>query len=145
MGDLFAQVPGAAGNLFSYTQRTSYRSQAHLFLEHCACVVTHGMTARLPMGVKSVKMNKDTLPKIPILVNKKVVHGSTMLVALEHAIIAQARAVEKEVLAAAQTTRKQMVANSSTRDCILTEAPGRSMAILMASWAPGVHLRPWYL
>ena len=41
-------------------------------------------------GVKTVKMNKDSLPKIPILVNKKAAPGNTMLLALEDPIIAQA-------------------------------------------------------
>ena len=60
-----------------------------------------------------MKMAKDTLPKIPILVNKKVVPGNTMLLALEDPIIAQARAVEKEAQVAAQPTRKQKAEKSS--------------------------------
>ena len=125
-GDLYAGVPGAAGNLFWCIQRTSERSQANMFLDYCSVSVPYGgMTVRLPLvsggGVKTVKMNKDSLPKIPILVNKKTVPGNTMLLALEDPIIAQARAVEKEeravekeALVAAQPSKKQKVEKTST-------------------------------
>ena len=73
---------------------------------------------RLPLvaggGVKTVKMNKDSLPKMPILVNKKAVPGNTMLLALEDPIIAQARAVEKEALAAGAPCKKHKVEKKST-------------------------------
>ena len=78
------------------------------------CVPSGTMTVRLPMGVKPVKVTKDLLPKIPILVSRKAVPGDTMLLALEDPIITQARAVEKEALAAAQPPpKKQMVIKSS--------------------------------
>ena len=88
--DLFAHVPGAAGNLFWCIQRTSERKQANMFLEYCSvCVPRGNMTLCLPSGgVKPVKTSKDMLPKIPILVNKKAVPGNTMLWALEDPIVA---------------------------------------------------------
>ena len=65
------------------------------------------MTVCLPKGVKPVKMSKESLPKIPILVNKKDVPENTLLIAIEDPIIAKARELEKEALAAAQPLKNE--------------------------------------
>ena len=61
-----------------------------------------------------MKMSKESLPKIPILVNKKDVPGNTLLIAIEDPIIAKAREVEKEALAAAQPLKKMKTTTGPT-------------------------------
>ena len=88
-------IPGATGNLFWVVGRTSDRNQANLFLEHCGIYAPGQIHVALPCGVQKVKMNKTQMPQVPILVNKRVVPGNTMLVAHDDPVVAKAKEEER--------------------------------------------------
>ena len=101
-------IPNAVGNLFWAIARTQDRAIANLTLEWCSITAPGGgLQITLPMGhgQHKVKLNKDDLPKVPVLINKKKVHGMTMLVALDDDVIVRAKEDDK----AAKETAKSEV------------------------------------
>ena len=100
-------VPGACGNLFWVVQRTSDRAKANLILDYC-----HVSTPGAPLAVSvagethKVKVRQQTLPQVPVLVNKKIVPGETMLVALDDPVISRVRGEDKKAKEEAEKKAK---------------------------------------
>ena len=106
-------VPGATGNLFWVVQRTSDRAKANLILEYC-----HVSTPSRPLSVSiageahTVKVRQQTLPQVPVLVNKKTVPGETMLVALDDLVISRVRDEDKKAKEEAEKKAKEEAAKA---------------------------------
>ena len=88
-------VPGATGNLFWVVQRTNDRAKANLVLDYCHVRSDQFLVTVAGTQHKS-KMTKNTLPQVPVLVNKKAVPGQTMLVAMDDPVISRARDEDKK-------------------------------------------------
>ena len=90
-------VPGATGNLFWVVPRTNDRAKANLVLDFCHARTDSGhMVVTVAGTAHKVKMTKNTLPQVPVLVNKKAVPGQTMLVAMDDQVISRAREEDKK-------------------------------------------------
>ena len=88
-------VPGATGNLFWVVPRTSDRANANLVLAYCHARAEN-MVVTVDGTPHKTKMTKSTMPQVPVLVNKKAVHGQTMLVAMDDHVISRAREDDKK-------------------------------------------------
>ena len=101
-------VPGALGNLFWVVQRTTERAKANLVLEYC-----HASTRSDPLSVSiagkthQVKLKQNSLPQVPVLVNKKAVPAETMLVAFDDMVISRAREEDKKAKEEAEEKAKE--------------------------------------
>ena len=86
-------VPGSTGNIFWVIERTDQRSLANLFLAYASLSAPGGLQVSLPFAhTEKYKLEKDYFPKIPLLVNQKVIAKDTKLVALDDEVIVKARA-----------------------------------------------------
>ena len=86
---------GATGNLFWVVPRTNDRPKANLVLDYCHARSDHLVVTVAGTSHKS-KISKNTLPQVPVLVNKKAVPGQTMLVAMDDQVISRAREEDKK-------------------------------------------------
>ena len=88
-------VASATGNLFWVVQRTSNRKEANLSVEY-GTLRCNDMSVTLPSGVHNAKLTKNSLPSVPVLVNKRVISVNTRLMALDDSIITRAKDQDKQ-------------------------------------------------
>ena len=70
------------------------------------------------------KIAKNTLPQVPVLVNKKAVPGQTMLVAMDDQVISRAREEDKK--AKEEADKKAKEAEEKAKDEKPTKKPRTS-------------------
>ena len=90
---------------------------ANMFLENPSFKMVGGVTLPTARGANEVKIGSDAWPQNPILVNKKTVLATTMLVALDHLVLGRIGDEEQKAAAAkAKAEAAQKAAQAATED-----------------------------